>query len=305
MALGINTVYDDGTRIEDVMRNIICLTPTDTPFMTGIKKGGASNVLHEWLNKTLTTRQDNAKAEGATFSYAKRSLSSRSVNVTQIFDKTYDVSSTTRWVKKLHKTNDTKAELLADCLAEIATDIEHALLRGSKCTGNDTVARRMAGAVNYITTNYTAVSSGTTLSESFFTGLLELAWSAGGDPDEIYVNSFLKRVISGFDMGAVKNMATSDKRLVSNIDVVSGDFGIQKIFKSRDMLNATNNCTIMAIDNAKWKMAVGEEVHELSSEEVAQTSHSTKGVIRGELTLESLAENGNAIANNIDKTFPS
>lgn len=57
MALGINTVYDDSTRMEDVMRTVISITPLDTPFMSGIKKGKANNVLHEWLNKTLIPQQ--------------------------------------------------------------------------------------------------------------------------------------------------------------------------------------------------------------------------------------------------------
>jgi hypothetical protein len=303
MALGINTVYDDSTRMEDVMRTVISITPLDTPFMSGIKKGKATNVLHEWLNKTLTTRQDNASAEGSDHSYAKRTLSSRSVNVVQKFKKTYDVSSTERWVKKLHDPNDTKDELLQDCLAEIATDIEHALLKGSKATGNDSVARRLAGMLNYITTNYTAVASGTKLTESFFIGLLELGWIAGGKDDEIYVNSFLKNVIGSFTVGSTKNIEASDKRLVRAVDVFDGDYGIQKIFKSRDIPSATIGCSIAIIENAKWKMAIGEEVHELSKEEVAQTSDSTKGVIRGELTLESLAENANVLANGVDNKY--
>lgn len=303
MALGIVTTYDDGTRMEDVQRTINMIVPTDAPFSTGIKKGKASNTLHEWLNKTLTTRQDNAKAEGATFTYAKRTLSSRSNNVTQIFDKTYDVTSTQQWTKKLHDPNNTADELLQDCMVEIKTDVEHALLRGSKATGNDSVARRLAGVLNYITTNYTAVASGTKLTESFFIGLLELAWTAGGNVDEIYVNSFLKNVIGSFTMGNTKNMDSQDKRLTRAIDVFDGDYGVQKIFKCRDMLQGAVSCSIVMIENAKWKMAIGEEIHELPPEEVAQTSHSKKGVIRGELTLEALAENANAAATGLDNKY--
>ena len=300
MALGVNTVYDDGTRMEDVQRQVIILTPTEAPFMTGINKGKAANVLHEWQNKTLTVRQDNAKAEGSTFSFSKRTLATRSTNHTQIFDKTFDVSSSERWVKKLHDPNDTADELLNDCMAEIKTDVEHALLRGSKNSGNDSVARRLAGVLNYLTTNYSSVASGTKLTESFFIGMLQQCWDAGGSPDEIYVGSFLKRVITGFSLGTTRNMASDDKRLVRSIDVFDGDFGIQKIFKSRSMVNTTNACDIILIENAKFKMAIGEEIHELSPEEVAQTGHSKKGVIRGELTLEVLAESGSMAVVGID-----
>jgi len=290
--------------MEDVMRAIVNITPTDTPFMSGISKGKAAGTLHEWQRETLTTRSDNAAVEGSDFSYGTLTVPTRSHNVTQIFQKTYDVSSTERWVKKLHDPEDEFVRQKAKKLKEIATDIEHALLRGSKATGNASVARRLAGAMNYITTNYTSVASGTKLTESFYNGLLELSWIAGGDPDETYVGAMLKRVISGYTAGATKYVDTSkDKRLSNVIDVYESDFGLQKIFKCRDMLTGTNNCSIIIIQNDKWKMAIGEEVHVLPENEVAQSSHSKKGVLRGELTLESLAEEANASARAIDNKF--
>lgn len=300
--MGILITYEDGNRLEDVMRTVISITPTDTPFMSGIQKCKAFNTLHQWPRDTLTTRQDNAKIEGGSFSYGSHTPPTRSDNVTQIFDKSVNVSSTERWVKQAGINDMFEYELLKATKA-IATDIEHALLRGSKATGNASVARRLAGALNYISTNATAVVSGTKLTESFFAGLSELAWIAGGDPDEVYVGSRLKRIISQYSAGLTKNVEAKDNRLINSIDVYEGDFGLQKIFLTRDFVSTANACQIVIIENARWKMAIGEEVHELPKEQVAQDVHGTKGMIRGEITLEALAEEANAKATGLDNTF--
>ena len=62
--------YDNGNRLEDVMRQVVQITPTETPFMSGIGKTQANNTLHQWPEVTLTTRSDNAVAEGAAFGAA-------------------------------------------------------------------------------------------------------------------------------------------------------------------------------------------------------------------------------------------
>ena len=188
---------------------------------------------------------------------------------------------------------------------EIANDIEHAFIRGSRASGNASTARRMAGMLNFITTNATAVASGTKLTESFYNGLAELCYEQGGRPDEVYVGAKLKRVISSYTAGATKNIASEDKRLTLAVDVYESDFGVQKIFLARDMLTGTNANAISMIENKKFKMAVGEPVQLLPDSEVAQDTHGTKGVIRGELTLEVLGEKHNAKATGLSSDFPS
>ncbi len=37
--------YDNGNRLEDVMRQVVQITPTETPFMSGIGKTQANNTL--------------------------------------------------------------------------------------------------------------------------------------------------------------------------------------------------------------------------------------------------------------------
>ena len=300
--MAVIVTYDDGNRLEDVMRAVIQLSPTDTPFMSGIGKTKASNTLHEWPEDTLAARGDNAQIEGSSFSYGTVTAPTRINNVTQIFNKTFHVSSTERWVKGAG-IDDQFAYQKQKALMELANDIELALLRGSKATGNASTARRLAGAINFITTNATAVVSGTKLTESFFIGLAELSWIEGGNPDEVYVGARLKRIISAFTAGSTKNIESDDKRLTNAVNVYESDFGILKLFTARDMLTGAVAAAIIVIENRKFKMAIGEPINQLGSADVAQDTHGTKGVLRGELTLEVLGQRHCAKATGLSETF--
>lgn len=78
---------------------------------------------------------------------------------------------------------------------------------------------------------------------------------------------------------------------------------MKKVFLSRDMLTGAANCSLALLDIRKFRMAIGEEIHELPLQEVAQTQHAQTGVQRGELTLEVLAERHSAIALGLDQVF--
>lgn len=182
---------------------------------------------------------------------------------------------------------------------------EHAFIRGSIASGDGSTARRMAGALNYITTNATTVASETKLTESFFNGLGELIYNQGGVPDEVYVGARLKRIISSFSANSVRNVASDDQRLVLSTDVYESDFGMMKIFLCRDQLTsstATGN-SLMMIQNRSFRMAVGAPVAVKDEAEVAQTVHGTNGVVDGELTLEVLGERHSAKALNLSGNF--
>ncbi len=284
--MAVITTYDDGNRLEDVMMVVTVITPTKTPFMSSIRKAHASNSTHQWPEDTLTVRSDNAVVEGGAFAYGTITAPIRSSNLTQIFQKTFQVSSAERWVKGAGVT-DQYLYQKAKKTKEIATDIETALLLGTLNAGSIAAARRLAGAIAFSTTNSTTVSSGVLLTETLFNGQMQLNWVSGGEPDEVYVNALLKRAIDGFNSTA-KPMFTdaTDKGLVAQINTYDGSFGKVSIYKSLDIPNGTNSCGLLMIENEKFAMAIGEPVHELPEDEVAQTVNGTSGVIRGELTLE-------------------
>lgn len=294
--------YDNGNRLEDVMRAVVQMTPTETPFMSGIAKTRAINTLHQWPEVTLSTRQDNAVAEGGAFGGASSRIPNRIVNITQIFEDVFAVTSTERWVQSAG-IDDQLAFQKVTSLMQIGTDVEHALLRGSVASGASGTARRLAGVLNFVTTNATTVVSGTKLTESFFGGLSEDAYGQGGRPDEVYVGYRLKRIIASFTAGSTKTVAQADKRLTNVVDVYEDDLGQKKVFLSRDMLTGAVANSLALLDIRKFRMAIGEEVHELPMSEVAQTQNATTGVHRGELTLEVLAERHSAVAFGLSNLF--
>jgi hypothetical protein len=282
--------YDDNGMIDDVMEFIIGLTPTKTPLFSGLPKEKAEGIEHYWQEQTLTVAQHNAVVEGTTFGSPTHQQPVRPQNTCQIFEKVHDVSSSDQWVKKYGIT-DQFLKQERENMEKIATDIENAILNGSRSTGNATVARRMGGLMNFLSANTTTVVSGTKLTESFFNDLLQNIWDDGGEPDEVYTNSFLKRVISDFTGGNTINANAENQRVVNKVTYYESDFGVQQIFIHRYMLNTSNsNSAVLILDRMKNYIAVGEPVHPLSDTEVGQTHHGKKGVIRGELTLAPKAQ---------------
>jgi hypothetical protein len=290
---GILITYDDGTRIDDVNELILMLTPKETPLLSGMKKTKATQTWHEWLQETCNVGAHNAVPEGASFGTANQSVPSRIGNITQIFEKVIEVSSTEQWVKKYGVENQFQHQK-EKAMIEIGLDVELAILRGSIATGNagGASARKLAGLYNYITTLASTVTSGTKLTESLFNDALEAMVNQNNGAEvvrelECYVGSRLKRVISAYTAGSTKNVNSADKRLTNVTDVYESDYGIVKIFFHRYALSATNsNATALFVDMSRLAVAIGEEIHQLSDAEVAQTKHGKMGVIRGELTLE-------------------
>lgn len=289
MPIGLIT-HQDASRAEDVVDLITNVDYKNTPLYSGLAESTAQNTLHEWLTDTYSSSADNAQIESSDLSVTDLTQPSRANNVVQMFRKNIVVSDTERAVR-VYGASDPYTYQMQKAMTELARDIEKALMVGTRASGSSGVARRLAGVVASITTNATARNSGTSLSETEFNDIMKGVWDAGTDanPDEVYVGSYLKRVISGYTAGSTKNIDSEDKRLTNVVDVYEGDFGVHKIFKHREV--PTN--TVVAIDSSKWRVAYlnGRRPKHVP---IAKTGSSTKGMIEGELTLEALNEKSSA-----------
>jgi hypothetical protein len=309
--MAILITYNDGNRAPDVQEMILMLTPTETPILSGAQKVKASGTLHEWLEDTCTVADStNAGIEAGEHGTPGSSVPSRITNVVQMFKKLYAVSSTEEWVRQYGNAGKYEYQQ-RKAMMEIGTDIELALLRGSRASGSGTsttAARRLAGIYNFVTTNATTVVSGTKLTESFFNNMLELMVDTGGASAdrqlECYVPARLKRVISAYSQGTGRYQILDDKRLRNTLDTYESDFGLVKIFYHRYALATTlGNATCLIVDMSKIAVAVGEELHILPIAEVAQTGDYKKGAIRGELTIEVRGESQFNKATGLDTSF--
>ncbi len=289
MPIGLIT-HMDASRAEDVVDLITNVDFKSTPLYSGLSESTAMNTLHEWLTDTFASSADNAQVEAGDASTTDLTQPSRANNVVQMFRKNIVVSDTERAVR-VYGASDPYTYQMQKTMVELARDIEKALMAGTRASGASGTARRLAGVVASITTNATARTSGTSLSETEFNDIMKGVWDAGTDsnPDEVYVGSYLKRVISGFTAGRTKYTEVTDRRLTNVIDVYEGDFGVHKLFKHREV--PTN--TVVALDSTKWRVAYlnGRRPKHIP---LAKTGSATKGMIEGELTLEALNEKSSA-----------
>jgi len=292
--------YGDTSRREDLIDIIGNISPTDTPFVSGLPVKSATNTLHEWLTDSLAARAANAQIEGLGATI-KDTLSTptRVVNVTQIIRKDGMVSDTQKAIDHAGF-NDIMAYQVAKKTKEWKNDLEYNSILSTIDTGQSGGARAMRGMISFISTNTSAMSSAA-LSETIYNDLLEVCWAAGGNPDEVYVGGFLKRKISDFTAGSTKNVQAADKRLVRAVDVYESDFGMQKVFLCRD-LNSTgaSTATLAAVDSQYWALAYLRKPQYTALPDDGGDRSRFK--IIGEVTLECHAEAANGkitgLANN-------
>lgn len=248
-----NITYGDVSRREDLTDLIANISPTDTPFASGLSfTEKVMNTLHEWEEDTLAARASNAWIEGHGATYRLATNPARIINVTQILRKDGNVSKTNRAV--LHAGfKDKMAYEQGKRTKEFKNDLEFATIKATLNTGASGTARQMKGALALITSVVSALNTAV-LDETIYNDFLELVDNVGGSIDEVYVGSWLKRKISGFTAGTDKNRDQSDRRLVNVVDIYEGDFKVQKIFKTRD-LNSTgaSTATMMMIDSSQWR----------------------------------------------------
>lgn len=295
------THYDDGNILEEVWRTVQNIAPYETPFMSGMRKRKIYSTIDEWPEDTLAAAAHNANVEGGTHSYGTVTAPSRSRNLTQIFKKTYSVSGTEMSVRGAG-VEDMFLYQKMKAMKEVGKDIELSLLHGSIASGTGSAARQMAGAVNYITGLATAVASGTKLTESFFNGIIQNTWTNGGQVNEVMTGGQLQRVISSFTAASTRFVSPEDKRLALSVKVYENDFALVRIIPHRDINSTTNsNATILFLQSNLWRIGTLRPVAPLP--DVAQTVDGKNGVLVGELTLEAMAQRGNAVVTGLDTSF--
>lgn len=290
MPAGYNTWQDATTRPEDVVDLVTNVSFKSTPFLSMIGESQAQNTYHEWLRDTYAASADNAAVEGSDAVVGDETAPVRPGNTVQLFRKTITVSDTQRAIPH-YGTGDPYSYFTKKKMVEMAKDMEKALIVGTTASGNSGVARRMNGAIAMISTNKTARTSGTSLSDTELNDILAGVYDNGTDEEisDIFVGSYLKRVISGMTQGSTKFLDVERNRLVRRVEVYESDFGTVAFHLSREVPAGA----VLAVDITKFKLAwlVGRRV---SIVPLGKTGSNTKGLMEGEATLEALAEASSA-----------
>ena len=306
---GTTTTFDlTGVR-EDLSNLIFSISPVETPAVSNMKKGTATNTFHEWQTDSLSAAALNSHLDGDDSAPNTISATSRLGNYTQILKKTVQVSGTSDAVNKAGRAKEL-AYQLSKRSKELKRDLEFVVTQNNAAdAGPASTAREMAGMETWIASNKDNSSAGTTpatssgaattaptdgsttrtLTEAMLKTVLASAWDAGGDPTTIMVGSFNKQVASGFSGIATLYRDTAPKvgqaEIIGAADVYVSDFGQLAIVPNRFQRGRT----ALVLDWEYWKLCALTG-RSFKQERLAKTGDSEKRHIVGEYTLESCNE---------------
>lgn len=300
---------------EDLSDRIFNLSPTDTPFQATIGKTKAEGTFHEWQTDILAAAANNAVIQGddtgTSYTFSAATPTVRLGNRTQISRKDVVVSGTQDAVSKAGRKKEVVYQLLKKG-KELARDMEFALSQNSvKVTGNSTTAPQIAaleswygqtsstvstnvsrgsGGANSSSSQSVAVTDGTqrSLTEAMLKGVIQGCWTNGGDIDLIMAGPFNKTVISTFTGNNTRMQDTTDKKLVTAIDVYVSDFGTHKVVANRFQRERTLHVLMtemFAVAYLRPKQTI----------DLSKTGDNSKAMIVSEYTLESRNDSGSGV----------
>lgn len=296
MAFGLQT-YQDTIRREDLLDVIGDVSPDDNPLSTMLATGKASQTLHEWTEDYISRPTSVSSAtEGAQATYNDLTQPARRNNVTQIITQTFRVSGTERAVS-VAGMGDPYTYQQAKAMRQWKNNLEYALLRASRASGDSGVARTMAGIEAVVTSHYTNRNSGTSLSETEFNDMVfDVASDVGNSDvfDTVLTTLRLRQKISTFTAGTTKWVNAEDKKLTRPVQVYESDYGVHKIFGHKDVYSAaaTPGPKVIGLKESAWKIAY---LRKPFTETLAKDGDRENGQIVGEATLEFLTERANAL----------
>jgi len=285
--------YDQNNLKEDVSDIIFDITPTETPFITAIKKGSCSNTLVEWHEDSLDDAAVNAQVEGADAPAASMTSTQNRSNQTQIFTKSVLVSGSSRSVDQ-YGASDELARQLAKKGKEIKRDLEFACIGANQTAtaGDAATARQMASAQNMIDATTTNENTGVArdFTETIFLDVLQKTFDAGGNPNLALIPINKALTVAGFaaSSGRTRDFGM-DKKIVNAVDIYVSPFGEITIGLSRHI----DNSTVMALDTEMWELAA---LRPFAQEELAKTGDADKHQIVGEYTLKHMNYKASGLA---------
>ena len=231
------TTYDSTGNREDLSQAIYDISPTATPFLSGVVHTTATATNHEWQTDALDTpTSSNAVVEGEDALTDASAPTTRLGNQSQILDKVPRVTGTQNAVDSAGRANEMAYQVMKRG-KELKNDLESSMLANkSKVVGNNSTARVMAGIESWIATNTDFGATGAdptgdgtdartdgtlrAFDEDQLKVVLAGCWDEGGEPDTILVGSFNKQAASAFSGNAqVTRHSRPESALVLQMDM--------------------------------------------------------------------------------------
>ena len=308
MAQPTNTfdTYDYVGIREDLSNVIHNISPEETPFYSKAAKKAAKNTIVEWQTDSLRASTTNAHIEGDATTAEARAATTRLGNYTQIFKNAVVVSDSDDNVDNAGRAKEIAYQTLK-IAKEQKLDIEKALFaNNARAAGSSSVARELAGAPAWMTTNTVAGSGGAdptgdgtdartdgtqaAFSQANFDTVMQSIWVAGGKPDTVYLSAFQMNVALGFtcNNNQRSSVQAGDERVVKSLAVYVTPWGSVEFMPSRE--NRSRDVMIMQDD--MWEVA---SLRGTKNVALAKTGDNTTRQVVTELTLCAKNEAANGI----------
>lgn len=301
MATNTQVTYDANAIREDLSDVIYNISPTETPFFTGVGKGSADATQIEWQTEDLEAPDEsNARIEGDDAIIQPTVETVRLNNQTQITDKAVSVSGTSQAVIRAGVTDTMAHQVTLKTLA-MRRDIETILLKNqAKSAGSSSTARKVGSVLSWLKTNTSEGAGGSdptgdgsdtrtdgtqrVFTEELLASVYQDCWTNGGAPDTLMVGAFNKRQFSrNFNGRATQFKDVEDKRVVASADVWEGDFGAVTVIPNRFM--RARDALLLQME--MWSV---DYLRPPKNWELAKTGDSYKRQILSEWTLRSKQE---------------
>jgi len=294
------STYDAIGNREDLSDFITMVSPTRTPFQSGISRRSATSTKVEWQTDSLAAASGtNAVIEGDDATTDASTATTRLFNYTQILDKVPRVTGTQRAMDSAGRADEMDYQIMKRT-QEIKRDFETSLLaNNAQVAGNDTTARELGGIESYIATNDDFGATGASptgdgtdartdgtqraFTESQLKTVIASCFDNGGEPDMIMLGSFNKQALSAFSGGSTRNIDATGKTLVNAIDVYVSDFGTMAVMPNR--FQRARSALVLEMN--KWEVA---DLRPFGREDLAKTGDTDRVQLLMESTLISLNE---------------
>lgn len=289
--------YDQVGIKEDISDVISNISPTKTPFVSGLKTEDVSNTIFQWQEDSLASVDlGNARPEGFDATDENMSPTVMRSQYTQIMSKTVRISTTADVVAKYGRAKETayqvskkSAELKRDLEAIMVGQAQNASAGTGSATGPAATARKMASVFGADVQGNLLIDAGVrvvnataaALSEAMILSVNQKLYAAGSEANVIMVKPTDAMLIAGFTSSAGRNRTINDggKTVVNAVDLYVSPYGEQKVVINR-FIKADS---ALVYDATNWKQMV---LRPWTRELLAKTGDADRHMIVGEFSLK-------------------
>ena len=251
MALGVST-YDSQGIHEDLLDLIADVSPDSNPLTTLFGTTTSKGTVHQWTEDYLSRPTTNTgEVEGSDATFADLTQPQRRTNITQIIRAPIRLTDSERQAA-VAGMGDPYEYQQAKALRNWKNKLEFAVIRSTLSSGASGVAPTMAGIQAIVTSHYTNLLSGSSLSETHLNSMvLAVALDVGDDSvfDTLVTTLALRQKVSTFTAGNTKYVDASEQKLTRKVMVYESKrkIGLNKLSYMLETLKALHTDIISVI----------------------------------------------------------